>query len=108
MARRLSRGDIHLVRFPSPDKERPALILTRDAVLPALTRIMVAPITSTIRGIPGELLLTADDGMKQVCAVNLFSVTTVARASIGRHLLTLNEFRMAEICGALAFALGCD
>lgn len=46
-------------------------MLTRDSALAYLSTVTVAPITSTMRGVPSEVLLNADDGMKTPCAVNL-------------------------------------
>ena len=108
MAGRLERGEIRLFRFARPDKHRPVLILTRDSTLQYLTRATVAPITSTIRGVPSEVALGLDDGMKQPCAVNLHNIVTVSRKDVGRRLARLSSTRMREVCTALDFALGCD
>jgi mRNA interferase MazF len=67
----------------------------------------VAPITSTIRGVPSEVALGPDDGMKQPCAVNLHNVVTVSKEHLGRRMCQLDARRMREVGGALAFALGC-
>jgi mRNA interferase MazF len=107
VAGRLRRGEIRLVKFPPPDKQRPALVLTRDSGLSVLNRVTIAPITSTVRGIPTEVVLTPDDGMKATCAVNLDNVTTIARAGLGRRVAALGPERMREVCAALAFAVGC-
>lgn len=108
MAGRVERGDVRLYRFPSPDKPRPVLVLTRPSALTYLTRVTVAPITSAIRGVPSEVALGIDDGMKQPCAVNLHHVVTVDREALGRRVARLDARRMREVCSALAFALGCD
>ncbi|HEY3123941.1 MAG TPA: type II toxin-antitoxin system PemK/MazF family toxin [Thermoanaerobaculia bacterium] len=108
MAGRLERGEVRLCRFPSPDKERPVLILTRSTAIPYLSRVSVAPISSTIRGVPSEVALGVEDGMRQPCAANLHNVVTVAQGVLGRRLAQLNARRMREVCVALAFALGCD
>ena len=71
MAGKVARGDIRLFRFPEPDKQRPVLVLTRDSIIDRLSRITVAPVTSTIRGVASEVVLGPDDGMKDACAVNL-------------------------------------
>ena len=105
---RLERGEIRLHRFPAPDKERPVLVLTRSTALPYLSRATIAPITSTIRGVPSEVLLGPEDGMKQPCVVNLHNVMTVNQQNLGRRLAQLSARRMREVCTALAFALGCD
>lgn len=105
---RLERGEVRLLRFPPPDKERPVLILTRSSAIPYLSRATVAPIISTIRGVPSEVALGPEDGMKQPCVVNLHNVITVNQQSLGRRLARLGPRRMREVCNALAFALGCD
>jgi mRNA interferase MazF len=97
-----------MVRFPPPDKQRPALVLTRSSAIGALARVTIAPITSTIRGIPTEVVLTAADGLKQPCAVNLDNVTTIHKQLLGRVIAALGRGRMREVCAALAFASGCD
>ena len=108
MAGRLERGDVRLCRFPAPDKRRPVLVLTRDAALGFLARVTVAPVTSTIRGVPSEVQLGPDDGMKQPCAVNLHNVVTVPKDGLGQRVAHLDDRRMAEVCAALGFALGCS
>jgi mRNA interferase MazF len=107
LAGRLERGEIRLYRFPAPDKERPVLILTRGSAIPYLSRVTVAPITSTIRGVPSEVSLGIEDGLRQPCAANLHNVMTVAQARVGRRLGQLTPNRIREVCAALAFALGC-
>ena len=107
MAGTLSRGEIHLCRFAPPDKQRPVLVLTRDSAIGHLTTVTVAPITSTIRGVPSEVILDTDDGMKGHCAVNLHNAVTVAQARLGRRVGSLSAARMEEVCEALRFSLGC-
>jgi mRNA interferase MazF len=108
VAGRITRGEIRLVRFPAPDKARPVLVLTRDSAIPYLSRVTVAPITSTIRGVPSEVIVGPDEGLKQPCAVNLHNVLTVTRDDIGRRVAQLGDERMREVCRALGFALGCE
>jgi mRNA interferase MazF len=107
MAGGVERGEVRLYRFPPPDKQRPVLVLTRDSAVSYLTRVTVAPITSTIRGVPSEVALGPDDGMKQPCAVNLHNVVTVSKEHLGRRVAQLDERRMREVCDALGFAVGC-
>lgn len=107
MAGAIARGEVRLVEFPRPDKQRPVVVLTRDSAIGYLSAVTVAPITSTIRGVPSEVLLTEADGMKGPCAVNLHNVVTVSKARLGRRVAILSSDRLSEICGALGFALGC-
>ena len=107
MAGTLSRGDVRLYRFAPPDKERPVLVLTRDSAIGHLPTVTVAPITSTIRGVPSEVILDIDDGMKGRCAVNLHNAVTVTQTRLGRRVGNLSAGRMQEVCAALRFSLGC-
>ena len=108
MAARIARGDVRLYQFAPPDKKRPVVVLTRGSAISYLSNLTVAPITSTVRGVPSEVVLDEDDGMKGPCAVNLYNVVTVSQERLGRRVAQLRPFRMAEICGALRFSLGCD
>ena len=107
MAERLNRGDVHLYRFASPDKQRPVLILTRDSAVGHLSTVTVAPISSTIRDVPSEVILGVADGMRGPCAVNLHNAVTVSQERLGRRVASLNAERMREVCAALLFSVGC-
>ncbi len=108
MAGRIERGEIRLYRFAPPDKSRPVLLLTRGESVKYLSRVTVAPITSSIRGIASEVLLDEDDGMKSPCVVNLHNMVTVAKTGIGRRLTKLSDEKMTRVCDALTFCLGCE
>ena len=108
MAGKIARGEVRLYRFAPPDKERPVVVLTRDSAIPYLSAVTVAPITSTIRGVPSEVVLGSEDGMKGPCAVNLHNAVTVSKERLGRRVAQLHPGRMSEICSALSFSLGCD
>ena len=101
------RGEIWHYRFESPDKRRPVLVLTRQHVLPLLRTAMVAPITSTIRGVPGEVIVGVDEGLKHDSAINLDHVQTVEQRLLHRYVGSLNDARMRRVCRALAVAVGC-
>lgn len=108
MARRLSRGDIHLYDFARPDKRRPVLILTRGSSIGLLATVTIAPITSTIRSVASEIILDIEDGMKGACSINLHNIVTVSQERLGRRIASLSAPRMREVCAALRFSLGCD
>ena len=107
MAGPITRGEVRLYRFPRPDKQRPVVVLTRESAVGYLSAVTVAPITSTVRGVPSEVRLSEADGMKGECAVNLHNLVTVSKAHLGRRVAVLSPERMREICAALGFALGC-
>lgn len=105
----MRRGDVRWFTFAEPNKRRPVLILTRNSALRFLTGITIAPITSTIRDVPSEVLLTPeDDAVSTLCVVNLDNLQTVQKAQLGSHLTTLSAQRMQEVEQALCFALGMD
>jgi len=104
----IARGDVRLYRFAPPDKARPVVVLTRDSALRYLSTATVAPITSTVRGVPSEVRLDEEDGLKAPCAVNLHNAVTVSQRRLGKRVAHLTPGRMEEICGALRFSLGCD
>jgi mRNA interferase MazF len=107
VAGRIERGEIRLYSFPAPDKARPVLVLTRASAIGYLSRITVAPITSSIRGVPSEVVIGPEDGMKQPCALNLHNIVTISKDDLGRRVAQLGEGRMQEVCRAIAFSLGC-
>jgi mRNA interferase MazF len=102
----MRRGEIRWYRFLPPDKRRPVLILTRDAILEYLGDVTVAPVTGTIRDIPSEVRLDKEDGMPQDCVVNCDHLQTVAKSRLGGLVTTLSAVKMREVSGAVAFALG--
>ena len=102
----MKRGEVRWYKFAKPDKNRPVLILTRDSALEFFGEVTVAPITSTIRDIPTEVLLTKEDGMPRDCAVNLDHIQTVSKAKIGPFITTLSPTRISELRAALLFTLG--
>jgi len=108
MAGPITRGEVRLYQFPRPDKQRPVVVLTRESAIGYLSAVTVAPITSTVRGVPSEVRLNEADGMKGECAVNLHNLVTVSKAHLGRRVAMLKGERLREICAALGFALGCS
>ena len=84
------------------------MVLTRDSILPHLSTVTVAPVTSTVRGVASEVLLDEGDGMKGPCAVNLHNTITILQQRLGRRLTRLSSPRMHQLCTALHYSLGCD
>jgi mRNA interferase MazF len=108
MAGGVARGDIRLYVFAPPDKQRPVVVLTRESAIGYLSTVTVAPVTSSIRGVPSEVLLDEADGMKGRCVVNLHNAVTISQQRLGKRVARLGQRRMGEICSALRFALGCE
>jgi mRNA interferase MazF len=104
----LTRGDVRLVRFAPPDKQRPVVVLTRDSIVGHLSAVTVAPITSTIRGVASEVVLDVQDGMSDRCAVNLHNVVTISAHRLGKRVAGLSQERLHQVCAALRYSLGCE
>src|SRR6187402_3191248 len=100
------RGEIRWYTFALPDKRRPDLLLSRDAMLPSLNEVIVVPATRTIRGIDTEVVLTEDDGMPTACALNFDHVSLARKERIGATIARLDEDRWREIERALLVACG--
>lgn len=102
----MNRGEVRWYTFRAPDKRRPVVILTRDSAITFLTGITVAPLTTTVRAIPTEVLLTPeDDGVLELCVVNLDNIQTIQKHQLGSRITTLSPHRMNEIEQAIRFAL---
>lgn len=108
MARELSRGQIWQYRFAAPDKRRPVLILSRNALLQSLHTVTVVAITSTLRGSPTEVELSVDEGLKHASCANLANLFTVRQSDLTRYVGTLGGEKMRQVCRALVIACGCD
>lgn len=105
----MNRGEIRWYTFRPPDKRRPVLILTRDSILEVLTGITVAPITSTIRSIATEVMLTpAHDGVLMESVINVDNLQTVPKNKIGGLITILSPEKMDAVERAICFALGMD
>jgi mRNA interferase MazF len=82
---------IHSARL---DKTRPVLVLTRELVRPYLTRVTVAPITTTIRGLSTEVLVGRANGLDGRSVISCDNIVTVPASALGPqigHLLPAQE-----------------
>ncbi len=84
------------------------MVLSRDVAIPRLGRALIAPCTTTIRGLPSEVIL--EPGVEPVprpCAVNLDSVESASLGVLVDRIGRLSDDKMREICDALAVAVDC-
>ena len=88
---------------------RPVVVLSRDAAIPRLRRVLVAPCTTTIRGLPSEVVLEpSNDPIPRRSVVNLDSVESVSVAVLVSRLGRLADTQMTAICSALEVAVDCS
>jgi mRNA interferase MazF len=103
-----ARGDVWWCELAEIGR-RPVVVLTRDAAIPRLRRVLVAPCTTTIRALASEVVLDpADDPVPRRSAVNLDSVESVSVRILVERLGRLADARMREICSALEVAVDCQ
>lgn len=86
------------------DKTRPALVLTREAARGVMTKVTIAPITSTVKGLSSEVRVGPDNGLDHECAVALDNVVTVPRERLGRTVGYLSAAQELELARAVVLA----
>jgi mRNA interferase MazF len=102
-----ARGEVWWCELPEIGR-RPVVVLSRDAAIPRLRRALVAPCTTTIRGLPSEVILDpSEDPIPRRSAVNLDSVESVAIGVLVERIGNLADVRMIEVCAALVIAVDC-
>ena len=102
----VARGEVHWLEVEH-DKRRPVLVLSPDLLASALRKVVVVPLTTTIRGIPTEVEVGPSDGVPRDSAVNCNDVRTVPRALLVERVTTLGHDRMLAVCTAVRRATGC-
>lgn len=102
----MNRGEIRWAEVGT--KTRPVVVLTRQAVVGRLRSVVVAPCTTTVRGLPSEVPLGVEEGLPKTCVANLDNITLVEVVALGELIATLDNPTMTRICAAVAAALDCD
>ena len=102
----MNRGEVWWYELPGSGR-RPGCILTRQAAIPVLNALLVAPATRTIREIATQVRLGPQDGMPTECALTFDHLVTVPKALLTERITRLPPARLAELCVALEIAAGC-
>ena len=95
--RRIRRGDVRSYPAGAGDGGRLVVVLARNGAIPFLRGIMVAPITTAIRGLPSEVTLGKDFGLEAPVAVNLDAVMTVSRFRLGEAVGRLGDEELEKV-----------
>lgn len=102
-----ARGEVWWCEMPEIGR-RPVVVMSRDAVIPRHRRALVAPCTTTIRGLASEVVLEpGDDPVPRRSAVNLDSVESVSVGALVHRIGRLGDLRMRQVCTALEIAVDC-
>ena len=104
----MRRGEIWWAELAPPAGRRPVLLLSRDETYAVRELVMVAPLTTRIRGIPSEVSLGDEDGVPRPCVVNLDTIATIAKVSLRERLTTLGVGKLKAVEEALHFSLGLE
>lgn len=102
----VARGSVFWLELELEGR-RPVCVLTRDAAIPTLTNLVVALITTRVRGIPSEVPLGTEDGMPRPCAISLDNLRTIPKAQLVQPITTLGPDKLALLCKALRTATDC-
>ena len=105
MTAAVRRGEVWLAEL---DKTRPVIVLTRDPLGRLLHSVIVAPVTSTIRGLSTEVPLGRNDGIRHPSVANLDNVQLLSRARFRRRIGRVQPATMTALCAALAVAVDCE
>lgn len=104
----MRRGEIWWAELEPPAGKRPVLLLSRDDAYSVRSLIIVAPVTTRIRGIASEVPLGVNDGLPQECVANLDTITTIPKDCLRSRLTVLNSEKLKETEEAICFALGIE
>jgi mRNA interferase MazF len=89
------------------DKVRPVVVLTRARVASRLTRVLVAPITTTVRGLPTEVALSSEEGVRDGSVASLDNAQQVPVGRLLRRAGLIDAHRWSELCAAMAKVMSC-
>lgn len=97
--------EIRWATLPEPVGRRPVLLMSRTPAFEYLSKVMVAEVTTTVRGIPQECPLGKAEGLPKACVANLDNVHVIAKDRIGSLLGELSPSRLGPLKRALGYAL---
>ncbi|WP_426571925.1 type II toxin-antitoxin system PemK/MazF family toxin [Aquihabitans sp. McL0605] len=99
------QGDIWWAE--ASDKRRPVLIVTRTEAIPVLSRVVVAPITRTIRSIPSEVPLGPEHGLSAPCVASFDNLQPIRRSFLTERVGHLEVDQHDEVCRAIRAMTDC-
>ena len=104
----IQRGEIRWFRFDRPDKRRPVVVLGHDRILPSLSQVPVIPLSTQIRGLPWEVVLSVEEGLPFPCTLKPEWIKSVERALLGPRIAAFPALRWAEVRSTLLQVLGLE
>ena len=101
----LTQYEIWWASLPAPAGRRPVLLLTRPRGYAYLSRILVAEVTTTVRGIAQEVSLGSPEGLPRGCVANFDNTQAIPRRWLAKRIGRLSPERVVEAKRALGHAL---
>jgi len=101
----MRRGEVWWAVFPQPVGRRQVLLLSRDSAYQVRTSVSVAPLSSTVRGIPVEVALGAEEGFTSPTVINLDNILTIPRSYLKEAVTALPAEKMSEVAQAIKFSI---
>ena len=99
----VTRGDVCWCETPEAGR-RPVLILTRATAVPVLRRVLVAPLTRTIRNLPTEVRLGEADGVPDECVISFDNLEQAYKESLSEPIASLSGPLESSIARAIVFS----
>jgi len=104
----MKRGEVWWADLPNPIGRKPVVLLSRDEAYNVRNAVTVAEVTTNIRRISVEVLLSKEDGLPKPCAVNLDTIITIRKALLKERICLLRQEKINAINYAIKFALALE
>lgn len=101
----MKRGEIWWARI---DKRRPVVLLSRDEAYDVRSLVVVAPISTTVRGFAVEVRVGRLEGLPRAGVINCDCLVTVPKRDLIERAGALSAARRRQLDDALRFALALD
>jgi mRNA interferase MazF len=101
----MQRGEVWWAELPMPIGRQPVVLLSRDEAYAVRNAVTVAEVTTKIRGIPVEVVLTPEDGLPKKCVVNLDTIATIRKDLLAERISLLQSEKLRQIDEAIKFSL---
>ena len=104
----MNRGDVWLLDLGGRSGRRPALVVTRQAVIPHVNKLTVAEITTVGKGYPTEVPIGHKANLPKESFVTLDNIQTVSKVRFVKYVGALDAATMRTVGRRLILALGLE
>lgn len=102
----VARGELWWGEAPD-EKGRPFLVVSRDAANQVMQKVLVAPVTTQVRGVPSELSVGPDEGLPVESVASFDNIRPFPKGLLVRRLGSLGPERRHLLCAVAAATLDC-